>query len=85
MLVASRQGIDESQPWNRRLKDHMVHALIQAFQRLNDTLLRYLWPSYIPDAQVALGFFDQMKDKFLDRVKDVKILESRSGEPAKPR
>ncbi|KAI4755442.1 hypothetical protein E4T52_12458 [Aureobasidium sp. EXF-3400] len=85
LLVASRQGIDESQPWNRRLKDHMVHALIQAFQRLNDTRLRYLWPTYIPDAQVALGFFDQMKDKFLDRVKDIKILESRSGELAKPK
>jgi hypothetical protein len=85
LLVASRQGIDESQPWNRRLQDHIVFALIQAFQRLNDTRLKYLWPAYLPEAQVALKFFDKLKDKFLDRVKDVKILESRSGELAKPK
>ncbi|KAK6007550.1 hypothetical protein QM012_004364 [Aureobasidium pullulans] len=85
LLVASRQGIDESQLWNRRLQDHMVHALIQAFQRLNGTHLKYLWPAYLPEAQVAHSFFDKMKDKFLDRVKDVKVLESRSGELAKPK
>ncbi|KAI4721056.1 hypothetical protein E4T48_02728 [Aureobasidium sp. EXF-10727] len=85
LLVASRQGIDESQPWNRRLQDHVVYALIQAFQRLNGTRLKYLWPAYLPESQVALKFFDKMKDRFIDRVKDVKILESRSGELAKPK
>jgi len=85
LLVASRQGIDESQPWNRRLQDHMVHALIQAFERLNKTRLKYTWPAYLPEKQVALRFFDKLKDKFLDRLKDTKILESRSGELAKPK
>ncbi|THX76645.1 hypothetical protein D6D08_05258 [Aureobasidium pullulans] len=85
LLVASRQGIDESQPWNRRLQDHIIYALIQAFQRLNDSHLKYRWPAYLPEAQVAHKFFDKMKDKFLDRMKDVKILESRSGEFAKPK
>jgi hypothetical protein len=85
LLVASRQGIDQSQPWNRRLQDHTVHALIQAFQRLKETHLKYLWPAYLPEAQVAHKFFDKLKDKFLERVKDIKILESRSGELAKPK
>ncbi|KAH0289799.1 hypothetical protein M436DRAFT_84811 [Aureobasidium namibiae CBS 147.97] len=85
LLVASRQGIDESQPWNRRLQDHMVHALIQAFERLNKTRLKYTWPAYLPEKQVALRFFDKLKDKFLDRVKNTKIMESRSGELAKPK
>jgi hypothetical protein len=85
LLVANRQGIDESPQWNHRLQDHIVFALIQAFQRLNETRLKYLWPAYLPGAQVALKFFDKIKDKFLDRVKDVKILGSRSGELAKPR
>ncbi|KAH0381611.1 hypothetical protein KCU92_g6939, partial [Aureobasidium melanogenum] len=85
LLVASRQAIDESQLWNRRLQDHMVHALVQAFQRLNGTHLKYTWPAYLPETQVAHKFFDKIKDKFLDRVKDVKILESRSGELAKPK
>ncbi|TIA48574.1 hypothetical protein D6C77_09866 [Aureobasidium pullulans] len=85
LLVASRQGIDESQPWNRRLQDHIIYALIQAFQRLNDSHLKYRWPAYLPEVQVAHKFFDKMKDKFLDRMKDVKILESRSGEFAKPK
>jgi hypothetical protein len=85
LLVASRQGIDGFQPWNRRLQDHIVLALIQAFQRLNGTRLKYLWPAYLPEAQVALKFFDKIKDKFLDRVKDVQILESRSDELTKPK
>ncbi|THW02710.1 hypothetical protein D6D26_04062 [Aureobasidium pullulans] len=85
LLVASRQGIDESQPWNRRLQDHIIYALIQAFQRLNDSHLKYRWPAYLPEVQVAHKFFDKMKDKFLDRMKDVKILESRAGEFAKPK
>ncbi|KAI5276433.1 hypothetical protein E4T47_00597 [Aureobasidium subglaciale] len=85
LLVASRQGVDESQPWNRRLQDHMVHALIQAFQRLSGTHLKYAWPAYLPEKQVAHRFFDKMKDNFLTRIKDVKILESRSGELAKPK
>jgi hypothetical protein len=85
LLVANRQGIDESPQWNHRLQDHIVFALIQAFQRLNETRLKYLLPAYLPEAQVALKFFDKIKDKFLDRVKDVKILGSRSGELAKPR
>lgn len=85
LLVASRQGIDESQPWNRRLQDQIVRAVIVAFQRLNDTPLRYLWPIYLSEEQVALKFFDKLKDRVVDRVRDDKILEARSGELAKPK
>lgn len=81
LLVASRQGIDGSQPWNRRLQDHIVLALIQAFQRLNDTRLKYLWPAYLPEAQVALKFFDKIKDKFLDRVKPAGAMLSSTRKP----
>lgn len=85
LLVASRQEIEAAQPWNRRLQEQLVHALINAFQSLNDTRLRYHWPAYLPKDEVSFKFCNRMIDKFFARVDDTKILESRSGELAKPK
>ncbi|KAG9951782.1 hypothetical protein KCU85_g2688, partial [Aureobasidium melanogenum] len=85
LLVASRQEIEADQPWNRHLQHELVHALVQAFQQLNNTRLKYGWPAYLPKEELSFKFCDMMIDKFFARVSNTKILESRSPELCSPK
>lgn len=57
LLVSSRQDIDTDQPWNRRLRDRLSHALAEAFLNLNKSELRYTWPRFLPPSRTGLHPF----------------------------
>ncbi|KAH8820670.1 hypothetical protein F5884DRAFT_745017 [Xylogone sp. PMI_703] len=48
LLIASREDIDSSSPWNAALLDGIPHALHSAIKEFNDGELRYSWLLYLP-------------------------------------
>lgn len=86
LLVASRQNVDESLIWNKRLRDHIMPALINAFHSLRSLQLRYTWVMFLPEeGQCPIKFFRDIVSKLIRRLNDTKILESSSEVVVVPR
>lgn len=85
LLVSSRQDIDTSKPWNRRLRDRLVHALIDAFSRLNSTKLKYTWPRYVPRKRRGCHqFLAFVVDQLFKPLREAQLLEGWQGKLSAP-
>ena len=80
LLVANREDIDRSLDWNKRLRDSLVDAFIDAIYTLDETDLKYTWAKYLPREKGSPKsfLFPVFKD-LKDRLRQEPILETSDG------
>ncbi|KAH7024872.1 uncharacterized protein B0I36DRAFT_434452 [Microdochium trichocladiopsis] len=84
LLSASREEIDDLLPWNRKLRDSITNAFIEAVRCFNGGPLRHAWPRYLPRDDKVRDFFRPMRKKLLQRLGDEQVIEAWDGRLAKP-
>lgn len=85
LLVSSRQDIDTSLSWNRRLRDRLVFALVEAFKRMNNTDLRYKWPKFVPRTRHGRHkYLSYIVEPLLKHLKGEQVLEEWNGNNMAP-
>lgn len=84
LLAASREEIDVSSTWNRRLLGAIPEAFLAAVQKLNKGDLRYSWTKYLSHRPALSDFFEHLETDIYRMLSEAEILESLSGELFKP-
>lgn len=57
LLTASREDIESTLPWNRRLRDALAEAFLESVDRFNQGDLKYVWPHYVPSTREVPSAF----------------------------
>jgi hypothetical protein len=57
LLTASREDIESTLPWNRRLRDALAEAFLDSVDRFNQGDLKYVWPHYVPSTREVPSAF----------------------------
>ncbi|KAI7769473.1 hypothetical protein LZL87_011357 [Fusarium oxysporum] len=85
ILVASREGLDESSLWNWSLRDAIQTAFVDAILRLatlspiqDGEGLCYNWPKYLPRHPETSGFWHGLHQNMINAMRDTPLLESRA-------
>lgn len=85
LLTASREEIESTLPWNRRIRDALADAFLLSMLHFNQGLLKYVWPYYLPSLSIAVsGFFEPAIEKMLHQLMESPVFESCSGSLVKP-
>ncbi|KAJ4030372.1 hypothetical protein NW753_013911 [Fusarium oxysporum] len=86
ILVASREGLDESSLWNWSLRDEIQTAFVDAIHRLvalspirDGEGLCYKWPKYLPRDLETSGFWYGLHQNMMNALRDTPLLKSRAG------
>ncbi|KAK2690932.1 hypothetical protein QWA68_010794 [Fusarium oxysporum] len=86
ILVASREGLDESSLWNWSLRDEIQTAFVDAIHRLvalspirDGEGLCYKWPKYLPRYLETSGFWYGLHQNMMNALRDTPLLKSRAG------
>lgn len=66
LLIANREGVERSNEWNSELRKGLIRAFVDAAMRFDNTVLRYTWIRYLPEASDSDGFFERMKRDIRD-------------------
>jgi len=86
LLIASREGVSNSSEWNRKLRDGFRQAFLDSVLEFNNGSLKYLWLSFLPEKPNTPDcFFSPLKECILETLRDIPVLESWIGDPAKPK
>jgi len=86
LLIASREDVSNSCEWNRKLRDGFEQAFLDSVHYFNDGPLKYLWPRFVPEKPDTPDcFFSPLKKCILETLRDMPVLESWIGAPAKPK
>ncbi|RKL19789.1 hypothetical protein BFJ68_g3268 [Fusarium oxysporum] len=83
ILVASREGLDESSLWNRSLRDFIQTAFVASIRRLvalspirDGEGLCYMWPKYLPRHPETSGFWHGLHQNMMNALRKTPLLES---------
>ncbi|KAI3575020.1 hypothetical protein IWW34DRAFT_883376 [Fusarium oxysporum f. sp. albedinis] len=83
ILVASREGLDESSLWNRSLRDLIQTAFVASIRRLvalspirDGEGLCYMWPKYLPRHPETSGFWHGLHQNMMNALRKTPLLES---------
>ncbi|KAF5723298.1 hypothetical protein FMUND_1932 [Fusarium mundagurra] len=86
ILVASREGLNESSLWNWSLRDEIETAFVDAIHRLvslsptrDGEGLCYKWPKYLPRYHGTSGFWYGLHENMMNALRDTPLLRSRAG------
>ncbi|KAF5249653.1 hypothetical protein FANTH_4961 [Fusarium anthophilum] len=86
ILVASREGLDESSPWNWSLRYSIQLAFVASIRRLvtlsptrDGEGLCYMWPKYLPRYHETSGFWYGLHENMMNALRDTPLLKSRAG------
>ncbi|ORY16274.1 hypothetical protein BCR34DRAFT_120049 [Clohesyomyces aquaticus] len=79
LLTTSREDIDASSDWNRKLRAGCADAFLGAIEALNESDLRYTWLQYLPSKSPRGNFFDDFSDMLFERLYSAKVLLSSTG------
>ncbi|KAI1054608.1 hypothetical protein LB506_010697 [Fusarium annulatum] len=85
ILVASREGIDESSPWNWYLRHVIQFSFVASIRRLvalshrDREGLCYMWPKYLPRYHGTSGFWHDLHENMINDLRDTPLLKSRAG------
>ncbi|KAF5530972.1 hypothetical protein FMEXI_13212 [Fusarium mexicanum] len=86
ILVASREGLDESSPWNWSLRYSIQLAFVASIRRLvtlsptrDGEGLCYMWPKYLPRYHGTSGFWYGLHENMMNALRDTPLLKSRAG------
>ncbi|SCV58621.1 uncharacterized protein FFB14_15750 [Fusarium fujikuroi] len=86
ILVASREGIDESSIWNWALRDVIQFAFVASIRRLvalshgDGERLCYTWPKYIPRHSERPGFWHGLHQNMMNSLSETPLLVSGAGD-----
>ncbi|KAF5689039.1 hypothetical protein FDENT_4541 [Fusarium denticulatum] len=85
ILVASREGLNESSLWNWSLRDEIQTAFVDAIHRLVSLSptragegLCYKWPKYLPRYHGTSGFWYGLHKNMMNALRDTPLLRSRA-------
>ncbi|KAJ4290882.1 hypothetical protein N0V90_010078 [Kalmusia sp. IMI 367209] len=85
LLTASREEIESTLPWNRRIRDALAEAFILSMFHFNEGILKYVWPYYLPSMSIAVsGFFEPAIESILRQLGESPVFESCAGTMVKP-
>jgi len=86
LLPADREDVHVDSTWNKALAAAAAIAYIDAVRHMGNfnNLLRYSWIRYIATAEANTGFFEDLRQDILERLRNSKILYSQSGRKKKP-
>ncbi|WP_082559826.1 DUF3883 domain-containing protein [Lysobacter sp. Root559] len=86
VLVSSREGIHEDQPWNIRLRDAIADAFIQSIEEFKkQPALAMTFLKYLPSKEeVHDPFFSPIVTQIIRKLKDVACIPVASGGWRKP-
>lgn len=84
ILTASRQTIDVSLPWNMALRDSLSLALVKAFDQLNKSSCKYIWPWFTTVAAPSTFFEPALRDA-RQALASMRSLESCDGQLRLPK
>ncbi|KNB07698.1 hypothetical protein FOXG_08790 [Fusarium oxysporum f. sp. lycopersici 4287] len=83
ILVASREGLDESSLWNLSLRDLIQTAFVASIRRLvalspirDGEGLCYMWPKYLPRHPQTSGFWHGLHQNMMNALRKTPLLES---------
>jgi hypothetical protein len=79
LVIASREDIDSSSPWNHALLRQIPQAFLGAIKVFNGGELRYLWLSYLPLRPYVGDFFKDLEKDTIKLLCMSPILESFAG------
>nr|RBQ85652.1 hypothetical protein FVER53263_20766 [Fusarium verticillioides] len=86
ILVANREGLNESSLWNWSLRDEIQTAFVDAIHRLvslsptrDGEGLCYKWPKYLPRYHGTSGFWYGLHENMMNALRDTPLLRSRAG------
>ncbi|KAF2679081.1 hypothetical protein K458DRAFT_408347 [Lentithecium fluviatile CBS 122367] len=85
LLIASREDIDVSSAWNRRLLVAIPEAILQAVHILIKGNLRYSWMRYLPDRPPLSDFFEHLESEIRRTLSQAAIMESLAGQLVAPK
>eukprot|EP01103_Thecamoeba_quadrilineata_P011325 TRINITY_DN267_c0_g2_i4.p1 TRINITY_DN267_c0_g2~~TRINITY_DN267_c0_g2_i4.p1 ORF type:complete len:1421 (-),score=259.62 TRINITY_DN267_c0_g2_i4:61-4323(-) len=75
LLVASREGIDQSKEWNKCILRGIVEAFVTAVGPSVKPSLKYLWPLFLPQ-DVNDSFLKPLETEILQTLRKEKVLLS---------
>lgn len=79
-MTASREDIESTLPWNRRLREAVAEAFLDAVEHFNLGKMKYTWPWYLPDGLPTPNpFFDVAMKSILNILRELPVLESCAG------
>ncbi|CAH0021674.1 unnamed protein product [Clonostachys rhizophaga] len=79
LLAASREDIDESSPWNKKILVSLPDAFGSAIEYLNNTELRFTWPRYIPRQDEVQKDYRTVSRSMVTGLSKRDVLESETG------
>ncbi|KAF5550145.1 hypothetical protein FPHYL_9467 [Fusarium phyllophilum] len=86
ILVASREGLDETSPWNWSLRNAIRLAFVASIRHLvtlshdrNGEGICYMWPKYLPRYHGTSGFWHGLHENMMNALRDTPLLKSRAG------
>ncbi|KAF2119069.1 hypothetical protein BDV96DRAFT_643225 [Lophiotrema nucula] len=85
VLIASREDIDSSSPWNNNLLGLIPKVFHGAVKEFNKGSFRYSWLPYLPTRPSVADFFQSLEQEIVRILSNSPILESFAGVLTPPR
>jgi len=84
LLIASREDVNNSSAWNKKLRDSFADAFLKSAKHFNTGPLRYVWPRFVPEISSVSDFFSPLKEAVINKLSDEPVLESWGGAEVRP-
>jgi hypothetical protein len=79
-LIASREDIPASSPWNRALLESIPDAFRRAVDDFNSGHLKYSWIGFLKKRSPFVDFFSSLEDSIVRALANSPVIESQAGE-----